>query len=192
MDIFNSKMSEEFDSNFDFDLDTDALKTDSRILYPGRFYVLKYMSETKKEDINGRPVIISFGISKKDPESFLCLDLCVIPLKVRLKFLETYFRMFKNEIEQSVKRYTDVKDAEKQVWMKKLTYQDFFKFKEFEILKPAIKKYKIKNTMNIYALMYNDIYKVVGKFSDEDMFISGSIRNVQNEFIKNVRTIRNI
>lgn len=192
MDIFNSKMSEEFDSNFDFDLDTDALKTDSRILYPGRFYVLKYMSETKKEDINGRPVIISFGISKKDPESFLCLDLCVIPLKVRLKFLETYFRMFRNEIEQSVKRYTDVKDAEKQVWMKKLTYQDFFKFKEFEILKPAIKKYKIKNTMNIYALMYNDIYKVVGKFSDEDMFISGSIRNVQNEFIKNARTTGNI
>ena len=58
---------------------TDFLESNNIVLYPGRFYVLEYMATTK-ERYNSRPVIISMGISKKDPDSFLCIDLSVIQI----------------------------------------------------------------------------------------------------------------
>ena len=75
-----------------FDIDNDAKKGSSVVLYPGRFYILKYKSKTDKI-YNGRPVVISLGISEKDPNYYICIDLCVIPLKIRLKFISTYFKM---------------------------------------------------------------------------------------------------
>ena len=49
----------------------------STILYPGRFYILNYKSKTDKR-YNSRPVIISLGLSEKDPNSYLCIDLCFV------------------------------------------------------------------------------------------------------------------
>ena len=46
----------------------DFLESDSIVLYPGRFYVLEYSAKTK-DVYNARPVIISMGISKKDPDA---------------------------------------------------------------------------------------------------------------------------
>ena len=74
-----------------FDIKTDTKEGSSVVLYPGRFYILNYKSKTDKR-YNSRPVIISLGLSEKDPNSYLCIDLCVMPLKVRLKFIETYFK----------------------------------------------------------------------------------------------------
>ena len=74
-------------SKDNFDIKTDANEGSSVVLYPGRFYILNYSSKTDKR-YNGRPVIISLGLSEKDPNSYLCIDLCVMPLKVRLKFIE--------------------------------------------------------------------------------------------------------
>lgn len=62
-----------------FDIKRDAKKGSSVVLYPGRFYILNYKSKTDKR-YNGRPVIISLGISEKEPNSYLCIDLCVMPL----------------------------------------------------------------------------------------------------------------
>ena len=68
-----------------FDIKNDAKEGNSVILLPGRFYILKYKSNTDKR-YNARPVIISLGLSEKDPKSYLCIDLCVMPLFCYLYF----------------------------------------------------------------------------------------------------------
>lgn len=190
MQIFSGRWSDEFDrSKSVFEIDKDALETNSIVLFPGRFYILKYMSETK-DVTNTRPVILSLGISQKDPDSFLCIDLCVIPKSIRIKFIEMYFNMFKQEIEPNINKYWEIKDADKQSQIKQVTYQNLMKVKDFQILKLALKRYKIKNTKKIYSLLFNDVYKVIGNFSDENMFINGTIVDVQKEFIDKAKKLK--
>lgn len=185
MEVFSVKWSEQFDKEKGtVNLKKDFLKSNSKVLYPGRFYILQYMSKEKDKPINTRPIILSLGLSQKDPESFLCIDLCVIPKKIRLKFLEMYFQLFKSEIEPSVRKYWEIKDADEQKEIKRVTYENLMTVKDFKILKYALKRYKIKNTVAIYSLLFNDVYKVIGKFADENMFINGSISDVQKEFMK--------
>lgn len=172
-----------------FELDKDAFESNSKVLYPGRFYVLKYMSE-KKDVTNTRPVILSLGLSQKDPESFLCIDLCVIPRQIRLKFLEMYFRMFETEIIKSSKKADTLKLADRQEQILQVSYKNLFKIKDFQILKPAIKRYKIKNTKKIYSLLFNDVFKVVGNFTDENYFINGTINDVQKDFLEKIKLIK--
>lgn len=184
MKIFSGKWSEEYDRDkISFDLKKDVLQSKSVILYPGRFYILQYMSKTK-DVTNTRPVILSLGLSQKDPESFLCLDLCVIPKDIRIKFIEMFYNLFSNEIKWNVERFWEIGDADKQKEIKTLTYQNLFKIKDFKIFKTAIKRYKIKNTKTIYSLLYSEVYKVIGKFADENMFINGNISDVQKDFLK--------
>lgn len=188
--LFSGDNADWFDrQGGEFELEKDALETDSIILYPGRFYVLKYMSK-KKEVTNTRPVILSLGLSQKDPESFLCIDLCVIPRQIRLRFLEMYFRLFESEILKSVKKVSGIKDADKQQQITQVSYQNIFKVKDFQILKPAIKRYKIKNTNKIYSILFNDMFKVAGDFTDKDFFINGSVVDVQKDFLDKIKLIK--
>lgn len=168
------------------DLKTDALESDIRILFPGRFYVLRYMSEDKKKPFNTRPFIISLGLSKKDPESFLCVDLCVMPRNVRMRFLEKYFGIFGQQIGKEMSRYTDVKDADRQGEIRDVTYSNLLSVRDFEIIKPAIKRYRIKNTLKIYSVLFGDVYMFAGNFADEDWFENGSISGIQNDFLKKI------
>lgn len=173
-------------SGYKVDPKEDFLETNSTILYPGRFYVLEYMAKTK-ERFNTRPVIISMGLSKKDPESFLCVDLSVLPLKVRLKFIDMFFNMYKREIADNIDKYYDVSDVEKQSWMKSFSYDNLLKTIPMLPIKNAIKRYKIQNTRKIYALPFSKVYKVVGKYCDENYYVNGTIADVQNEFIAKMR-----
>ena len=54
----------------EFDLKNDAFESNGIVLYPGRFYILEYMARTR-EVFNTKPVILSLGISIKEPDSFL-------------------------------------------------------------------------------------------------------------------------
>ena len=54
-------------------------------------------------------------------------------------------------------------------------------------IKNAIKRYKIENTRKIYSLPFNKVYKIVGKYCDQDYYVNGSIRDVQKEFISKMR-----
>ena len=96
-----------------FNIKTDAKKGNSVVLLPGRFYILNYKSKTDKR-YNGKPVVISLGLSEKDPNSYLCIDLCVMPLKVRLQFVSTYFKWYMNQIWDNINKYPDVESADKQ------------------------------------------------------------------------------
>lgn len=190
MEIFSGKWSKQFDDDkCVVDLDKDILASNSVVLFPGRFYILKYMSKTK-EPTNTRPVILSLGLSEKDPESFLCIDLCVIPKNIRIKFVEMYFNMFSSEIAPNVNKFWEMKDADKQKEIKQVTYQNLMKVKDFHIIKTAVKRYKIKNTKKIYSLLFNDVYKVIGKFCDENMFINGNIGQVQKDFLDKAKKIK--
>lgn len=163
----------------------DFLDSKSLVLYPGRFYVLDYKAKTK-ERYNARPVIISMGISKKDPESFLCVDLSVMPIKVRYKFIEMYFNMYYNIITDNMDKCLYVEDANKQTYMKDFNYENLCKTMPMLPLKFAIKRYKIENTKRIYALPFNRVYKVIGRYCDENYYMNGDIRDIQKEFIQNV------
>ena len=54
-------------------------------------------------------------------------------------------------------------------------------------IKNAIKRYKIEYTKRIYAVPFQNVYMIIGKYCDEDYYINGSIREVQNEFIDKIR-----
>lgn len=164
----------------------DFLESNSIVLYPGRFYVLEYSAKTK-ERYNARPVIISMGVSRKEPDSFLCVDLCVMPVQVRRRFIEMYFNIYKKEIMDNIDKYLSVKDADKQSWMRSFNYENLCKSMPMLPIKNAIKRYKIENTGKIYSLPFSGVYKIIGKYCDEDYYVNGSIREVQKEFIDKMR-----
>lgn len=166
-----------------FDIKTDAKKGGSKILLPGRFYILNYKSKTDKR-YNRRPVIISLGLSERDPKSYLCIDLCVMPLKVRLKFIETYFKWYNEQIWDNINRYPDVDNVDKQTAIKNFNYDIICKAAESFYIKNAIKRYKIENVANIYALPFSKVYKIIGKYCDENKFINGTIMEAQEHFLK--------
>jgi hypothetical protein len=166
-----------------FSLKDDAKEGSSVILRPGRFYILKYKSKTDKR-YNGRPVIISLGLSDKDPKSYLCIDLCVMPLKVRLQFIETYFKWYKDQIWNNINLYPDVESVDKQTAIKNFNYEIICKAAESFYIKNAIKRYKVENVTAIYSLPFSKVYRVIGKFCDENYFFNGNIAEAQSYFIK--------
>ena len=165
---------------------TDFLDSRSRVLYPGRFYVLEYMATTK-ERYNARPVIIGMGLSKKDPDSFLCVDLSVMPYQVRRRFIEMFFKTYNTNIMSNIDKYFDVEDADKQEWMRDFSYDNLLKTTPMLPIKNAIKRYKIENTRRIYAVPFQKVYKIIGKYCDENYYMNGTIRDVQKEFVDKMR-----
>ena len=170
-------------SGDEFDIKQDAKKSDSVVLYPGRFYILKYKSKTNKR-YNTRPVIISLGLSNKEPNSYLCIDLCVMPLKVRLKFVATYFKWYMNQIWENINRFPDVESADKQTNIKNFNYDIICKAAESFYIKNAIKRYKIENVSSIYSLPFSKVYKVIGVYCDDNKFANGTISEAQAHFLK--------
>ena len=166
-----------------FDIKKDAKEGGSVILYPGRFYILKYKSKSDKM-YNGRPVIISLGLSEKDPNSYLCIDLCVMPLKVRLKFIDTFFKWYKDQIWDNINRFPDVDSADKQTPIKNFNYNIICKAAESFYIKNAIKRYKVENVTAIYSLPFSKVYKVIGEYCDENNFVNGSTVEAQTVFLK--------
>lgn len=166
-----------------FDIKTDAKKGDSVVLLPGRFYILNYKSKTDKR-YNSRPVVISLGLSDKYPDSYLCIDLCLMPLKVRLKFIETYFKWYMNQIWDNINRYPDMESADKQSAIKNFNYDIICKAAESFYIKNAIKRYKIENVTNIYSLPFSKVYRVIGEYCDDNIFVNGNIMEAQEYFLK--------
>ena len=164
----------------------DFLESNSTILYPGRFYMLQYMAQTK-ERFNARPVIISMGLSKKDPNSFLCVDLCVMPYQVRRRFIDMYFNMYYDIITDNIDKYLYIEDADKQKGMTNFSYDNFCKSMPGMPVKYAVKRYKIENTLKIYSIPYQQVYKVIGKFCDQNYYVNGTIGDVQKEFLEKSR-----
>ena len=165
----------------------DFLLSHSAILYPGRFYVLEYKATNTQKRYNTRPVIVSMGMCKDDPKAFLGVDLSIMPYQVRRKFIEKFFDMFYDTITKNIDQCLYVEDADKQKWMIEFNYDNLTKTNPIQPIKQAIKKYKIENVRKIYSLPFNKVFKVIGKYCDENHYMNGSIRDVQNEFIQKVR-----
>lgn len=174
-------------TNSEFNYESDALISNSRILFPGRFYILHYNASTEKT-YNGRPIILSLGLSKKDPNSFLCLDICLIPKSARLKFVQYFFNMFEKQIIDNMEKFWNVEDADKQRQILQCSYEMFDKIPILKPFKNAIKRYKIENVYKIYSLPFSGVYKVVGKFADKNFFVNSTIALEQKKFLEKNKT----
>lgn len=166
-----------------FDIKQDTKEGSSVILYPGRFYILNYKSKTDKR-YNSRPVIISLGLSNKDPNSYLCIDLCVMPIKVRLKFVAIFFKWYMDQIIYNINHYPGVEQADNQTAIKNFNYNIICKAAESFFIKNAIKRYKVENVTGIYSLPFSKVYRVIGKYCDENNFVNGNIMEAQEYFLK--------
>lgn len=167
-----------------FNFETDSLLSNSKILFPGRFYILHYMAQTDNKPYNAQPVIISLGLSKQDPESFLCVDLCLIPRKMRIEFVQMFFNLFQKQIQENMDKFWDVKDADKQKQIIQFSYSLFDKNPILHPFKNAIKKYKIKNTFKIYSIPFSGVYKIIGELCDKNYFVNSNVKIEQEKFIK--------
>jgi hypothetical protein len=170
-------------SKEEFDIKKDVKESSSAILFPGRFYILEYKSELDKR-YDSRPIIISLGLSEKDPNSYLCIDLCVMPLKVRLNFIVTFFKWYKDQIWDNINKYPGVEQADKQTPIKNFNYKNICKAAEAFFIKNAIKRYKIENVTAIYSVPFSKVYRIIGKFCDENYFVNGNIGEAQVDFLK--------
>ena len=98
-----------------------------------------------------------------------------------------FYDLYKKEILENMDKYLHVEDADKQTWMKSFNYENICRSVTMLPIKNAIKRYKIKNTRKIYSLPFNGVYKVIGKYCDEDHYVNSCIRDVQKEFISKMR-----
>ena len=98
-----------------------------------------------------------------------------------------YFNIFKREIQDNIDKHFDVSEADKQSWMRSFNYENLCKSMTMLPIKNAIKRYKIENTRKIYSLPFSGVYKVIGKYCDEDYYVNGTIREVQKEFVDKMR-----
>jgi len=169
----------------EFDIKTDVLLSNSKVLFPGRFYILNYKAQTDKP-YNARPVIISLGLSKTEPDSFLCIDLCLIPKKIRIKFVQILFDMFERQVSENIEKFWNIEDADKQKQIKQFSYELLDKIPMFKPFKYAVKKYKIKNTYKIYSVPFSGVYKLLGNFCDKNFYVNSNIKTEQANFLKNV------
>ena len=51
-------------------------------------------------------------------------------------------------------------------------------------IKNAIKRYKVENVTDIYSIPFSKVYRVIGKYCDENNFINGNIVEAQKYFLK--------
>lgn len=167
----------------EFNFDTDVLLSNKKILFPGRFYILKYKAKTEKP-YNAMPIIISLGISKKEPDSYICIDLCLIHRSARLKFVKYIFDMFEKQISENMEKFWNVEDADKQKQIIPFSYELIEKLPVLKPLKHAIKKYKIENVYKIYSVPFSGVYKIIGKLPDKNHMVNGNIGDEQAKFLK--------
>ena len=81
-------------------------------------------------------------------------------------------------------------DADDQEQLKFCTYQNLCKLIPHFPFKAALKRYIIKNTRKIYSVPFTGVYKIIGDYCDENFYQNGTIKDVQNEFIKKLRTYK--
>ena len=165
-----------------FDYKSDAIESRNKVLYPGRFYILDYKSDTSKP-YNSRPVIISLGVSDENPDMFIGIDLCVFPRLARLNFIKMFWGVYGKVINRYLFTHWDVENVDKQPYFKDFNYANLKSIKPFGPAVNAIKKYKISNTRKIYALPYERVYKIIGSFCDKDKMVNGKLVDVQREFL---------
>lgn len=172
---------------WEVDEKTDLLESNNVVLFPGRFYVLNYMVKTR-DAYNARPVIISLGNSVKDPESFLCIDLSVMPKKIRIKFVEMFYDIFKKIIVKNIEEHPFVDDADNQDYIRECTYENLVKaFSSLIPFRNAVKRYKIKDTRKIFSVPFNNVYKLIGDYCDENFYVNGNIIQEQKRFLDKMR-----
>ena len=89
-----------------------------------------------------------------------------------------------DQIWNNINRYPDVEQAYKQIPIKNFNYNIICKAAESFYIKNAIKRYKMENVTAIYSLPFLKVYKVIGKYCDEDNFVNGTIMDAQTHFLK--------
>lgn len=164
------------------DIKDIALDSRNAVLLPGRFYVLEYNAKEEKL-FNRRPFILSLGNSVKDKDSYLGVDLCYMPRKIRKAFVSEFFKMFKTQISKNINEHFDVSEADKQEQIIGFDYSFVSLLNRNFGCSNAVKRYIIKGVSKVYAVPFVQIYKMLDGFSDENYFVNGTISDAQRNFV---------
>ena len=152
---------------------------------PGKLYVFDYFPPSaKKKMIDTRPYLMSLGPDKEKPNLFYGIDMHHIPYNMRVQIFEFIYNMFRFDIEQEITDWPDVKDSLKQKSLSKMN-TDIITKSPFNVnISPCIKRYDIKFVSNCYCINYNLIQYML--LSEENYFLTGSIKKAQEEFLEHV------
>jgi hypothetical protein len=77
-----------------------------------------------------------------------------------------------------------VEQADKQTPIKNFNYNIICKAAESFYIKNAIKRYKVENVSAIYSVPFSKVYRMIGKYCDENNFVNGNIMEAQTYFLK--------
>lgn len=152
---------------------------------PGKLYVFDYFPPSvKKKMIDTRPYVMSLGPDREKPNLFYGIDMHHIPYKMRVQIFEFIYNMFRFDIEKEIENWPGVKDSLKQKPLSKMN-TDIITKSPFNVnISPCIKRYDIDYVSNCYAVNYNLIHYML--LSEENYFLTGSIKEAQAEFLVHV------
>ena len=149
---------------------------EKRMLYPGKFYVFKYVTDTKKL-FDLWPIVLSLGPSVKDPGFFCCLNLKYMPRPVRIKVVEYLFKIYQNDIYKACTDFPLSSEASKQPPIFACNYPAVNSIMKDLGWRSALHKYDMHRITECYNINYNMVPGLV--LDDTDTFINGSILQAQ-------------
>lgn len=150
--------------------------TENRMLYPGKFYVFKYVTDTKKL-FDLHPIVLSLGPSDTNPRSFHCLNLKYMPKPVRLKVLGYIFKIYSREISQSVDKFPLSTESVKQPPIFTCNYEAVNALLKDLGWRQALHKYLATGIVECYDINYTMVPGLA--LDDTNTFINGTIVEAQ-------------
>jgi len=152
---------------------------DSNKLKSGFFYSIIQTSNTTKK-FNCNPICICIGPSDVDRDCINVIDLCYMPKNLRYKFVELFFNVYADQINDRLSgsdRFNDVSNFNIRV------IQSFLKI--FNISN-AITRVRLGDVKKISVIDFIDIASIIDDIDSHDNFINTTMKEQQ------VRTIKKI
>ena len=167
--------------NVEFARKIKTLPVENRMLYPGKLYVMDYITDSKAL-YDTKPYIMSLGQAKEDKKKFYGIDMHWIPFKIRLQIFGYIYDISKNKIQKGIAEFPNEMDTPKQPFLIEIT-TDLIDKSPFNVnLSACMHAYYLDKIADCRCVNWNLIHYML--MSDDDTFANGTIKDAQEMFIK--------
>lgn len=153
-----------------------------RTLLPGFFYSIIQRKNTDKP-YNMNLLCLAIGESKVDNGKYIIIDLCMLPIKVRLKFVELFYKSYNTQIVNNMSLAYDAKDANLQKPINSFTLKNVQQLLRIMKIGNAIIKVSPEDFKNVRLIPFSQVYKLIN-LCDTNNFTNISIQNAQNIIVR--------